>query len=164
MREGARAEEGYLPLPCKAGALETSLGLVPQGAWSKVCSTLALAAPWSQGWKLQERQVLLGGRQFTEEVSSQRPQSLGDRGTGTVNGIWEGPPWHPPQSTSPSSTIHTPPRCLWDSGWVVSRETCEVGELAEQSMAVPRAGLNPHVSLPTSHPGFPPLPLSQGPV
>lgn len=75
-----------------------------------------------------------------------------------MNGIWEGPPWHPPQSTSPSSTIHTPPRCLWDSGWVVSRETCEAGELAEQSMAVPGAGLNPQVSLPTSHPGFPPTP------
>lgn len=49
MREGARAEEGYLPLPCKAGALETSLSLVPRGARSKVCFTLALAAPWSRG-------------------------------------------------------------------------------------------------------------------
>lgn len=126
---------------------------------SKVSSALALAAPWSWGCKLQERQVLLSRRQFSEEVWQPVLSAAG--GWGDRYSEWDvgGAPVAP---TTVHHSLGYNPYTIQESrgfipvGWFLGKPVR--GGLAEQTVA-PNAWLFPGLDpILTSHPGSPPPP------
>ena len=150
MREVVGRRKGNWPCHARLRPWKLALAWPPGEPQSKVSSALALAAPWSWGCKLQERQVLLSRRQFSEEVWQPVLSAAG--GWGDRYSEWDlgGAPVAP---TTVHHSLGYNPYTIQESlgfipvGWFLGKPVR--GGLAEQIVApdatvVPRAGPDPH--------------------